>query len=98
MISFTALRTFLAKGDSEMKIPQILGSFYGTRVASLCVATSLLLSAAAMAQTAGPKEHSLEGRIQRLEDTQEIRDLLTSYGRLLDAHDLAGYSQLFAKN
>ena len=40
----------------------------------------------------------LEARIQRLEDIQEIRDLLTSYGRLLDAHDLAGYSRLFAKN
>jgi 3-phenylpropionate/cinnamic acid dioxygenase small subunit len=98
MISFTAFRTFLAKGDSEMKIPQILGFFYSARVASLSVAASLLLSAAAMAQTARPHARSLEARIQRLEDTQEIRDLLTSYGRLLDAHDLAGYSQLFAKN
>ena len=81
-----------------MKISRILGSFSGVNVASLFAAVSLLLSAAATAQTTGPKARSLEARIQRLEDTQEIRDLLTSYGRLLDAHDLAGYSQLFAKN
>jgi 3-phenylpropionate/cinnamic acid dioxygenase small subunit len=98
MISFTAFGTFCTKGNSEMKSSRIFDSFSGTRAASLFVAVSLLLSAAAMAQTAGPKARSLEARVQRLEDTQEIRDLLTSYGRLLDAHDLAGYSQLFAKN
>ena len=81
-----------------MKSSQILGLFSGARVASLFVGISLFLSAGAMAQTTGPKARSLEARIQRLEDTQEIRDLLTSYGRLLDAHDLAGYSRLFAKN
>ena len=81
-----------------MKNWRILGSFSGARVASLFAAVSLSLSAAALAQTAGSKARSLEARIQRLEDTQEIRDLLTNYGRLLDAHDLAGYSQLFAKN
>lgn len=81
-----------------MKNWRIFGFFSGGRVALLLVAVSLLLSAAAVAQTAGPKARSLEARIQRLEDTQEIRDLLTKYGRLLDAHDLAGYSQLFAKN
>lgn len=69
-----------------------------TRIALLLVAVSLSLPAAAMAQAAAPKARSLEERIQRLEDIQEIRDLLTSYGRLLDAHDLAGYSHLFAKN
>lgn len=41
---------------------------------------------------------SLAARVQRLEDIEEIRILLTDYGRLLDAHDLRGYSQLFAKN
>lgn len=81
-----------------MKSSQIPDFFSGVRVASLLIAVSLLLPAAAIAQTGGPKARSLEARIQRLEDTQEIRDLLTSYGRLLDAHDLAGYSQLFAKN
>lgn len=98
MISFTAFGTIRAKGNSEMKISQIPGFFSGVRVALLVVVVSLLFSAAGMAQTTGSKRRSLEARIQRLEDTQEIRDLLTSYGRLLDAHDLAGYSQLFAKN
>lgn len=80
-----------------MKKSRVLGFFRGAGIA-LLFAVSLLLSAAAMAQTTAPKARSLEARIQRLEDTQEIRDLLTNYGRLLDAHDLAGYSQLFAKN
>lgn len=97
MISFTASGTFRTKGNPEMKSSRILEFFSVVRIASLFVAVSLLLSAAAVAQTADPKARSLEARIQRLEDTQEIRDLLTSYGRLLDAHDLAGYSQLFAK-
>jgi hypothetical protein len=39
---------------------------------------------------------SLAARVQRLEDIEEIRTLLTDYGRLLDAHDLKGYSLLFA--
>lgn len=81
-----------------MKSSQISDFFSGVRVALLLIATSLFLPVPAMAQTAPPKARSLEARIQRLEDTQEIRDLLTNYGRLLDAHDLAGYSQLFARN
>ena len=68
------------------------------RVAFLLGVASLLMPAATMAQAPAPRSGSLEARIQHLEDTQEIRDLLTSYGRLLDAHDLAGYSHLFARN
>ena len=68
------------------------------RVAFLLGVASLLMPAATMAQASAPRSGSLEARIQHLEDTQEIRDLLTSYGRLLDAHDLAGYSHLFARN
>ena len=41
--------------------------------------------------------HDLESRLQRLEDTDAIRDLLIEYGRLLDTGDWAGYSQLFAR-
>jgi hypothetical protein len=41
---------------------------------------------------------SLEARIQRLEDIEEIRVLLTDYGRFLDAHDLVAYSHLFARD
>ena len=41
---------------------------------------------------------SLEARVQKVEDENAIRELLIEYGRRLDAHDLEGYSQLFAKD
>ena len=41
---------------------------------------------------------SLEARLQRLEDREAIRDLLVTYGHLLDEKDLAGYSKLFAED
>lgn len=41
---------------------------------------------------------SLEVRVQRMEDVEEIRTVLTEYGRTLDARDFAAYSQLFAKD
>jgi SnoaL-like domain len=41
--------------------------------------------------------HQLESRLQRIEDTDAIRDLLIEYGRLLDTGDWVGYSQLFAR-
>jgi uncharacterized protein (TIGR02246 family) len=47
------------------------------------------------AQTKNP---ALESRIQRLEDIEEIRTVLTDYGRFLDARDFAAYSRLFAKD
>ncbi len=81
-----------------MKNSPILDFSRAARIALLFLGVSVLLPAATFAQTAAPKARSLEARIQRLEGTQEIRDLLTSYGRLLDAHDLAGYSHLFAKD
>jgi len=40
----------------------------------------------------------LAARIQRLEDIEEIRRVLTDYGRYLDARDFAAYSRLFAKD
>jgi hypothetical protein len=36
--------------------------------------------------------------VQRLEDTEEIRNVLLDYGRFLDARDFAAYSRLFAKD
>jgi ketosteroid isomerase-like protein len=41
---------------------------------------------------------SLAQRVQRLEDTEEIRIVLTEYGRTLDTRDFAAYSHLFAKD
>lgn len=41
---------------------------------------------------------SLVARVQRLEDIQEIQNVLLDYGRFLDARDFAAYSRLFAKD
>jgi hypothetical protein len=49
---------------------------------------------AARGQPAEPV--SLEERLRRVEDRAAIEELLITYGRLLDAQDLAGYSSLFA--
>jgi len=39
---------------------------------------------------------SSEARLQRLEDIESIRRLLTDYGRDLDRRDFKAYSELFA--
>lgn len=54
--------------------------------------------ASAQSPTKGQKSASVEARVQRLEDIEEIRVLLLDYGRYLDARDLAAYSRLFAKD
>ena len=66
----------------------------------MCATVSLFfLAAIAIAQTPRSNDTaSLAARLQRLEDTEEIRTLLLDYGRLLDLRDLAGYSRLFAKD
>jgi uncharacterized protein (TIGR02246 family) len=60
------------------------------------IAATWLLAARPPVRSA--TEPTLAARVQRLEDIEEIRTLLIDYGRLLDAHDLAGYSRLFAKD
>jgi uncharacterized protein (TIGR02246 family) len=57
------------------------------------VAAALLLPGMKAQSTA-----SLAARVQRLEDMEEIRIVLTEYGKTLDARDFAAYSQLFAKD
>ena len=39
---------------------------------------------------------SIEARLQRLEDLEEIRELFNEYKRVLDAKDFVGYAELFA--
>ena len=56
---------------------------------------TLLIGAISCAIPA-PAQQSTSARIQRLEDIEEIRTVLTNYGRYLDAHDLVSYSNLFA--
>jgi uncharacterized protein (TIGR02246 family) len=41
---------------------------------------------------------SLEQRVQRLEDENEIRQLLLDYGRFLDSRDFKSYAALFARD
>jgi hypothetical protein len=44
------------------------------------------------------KPMSVEARLHRLEDMEEIRAVLLDYGRFLDARDFGSYSRLFAKD
>ena len=43
------------------------------------------------------KRKTLESRLQRLEDREEIRQLIKDYGRFLDQRDFVAFSQLFAE-
>jgi hypothetical protein len=71
-----------------------------TQILQTIFACAVFVSGAtvsAQTQSKAPKGASVEARLQRLEDMEEIRLLLLDYGRLLDARDLAAYSRLFAK-
>ena len=89
-----------------MNIFAIRKSFRTTKLASVflapLLALGLLVSTSAGAQSldkpAKNSDDPLAARIQRLEDIEEIRVLLTNYGRFLDAHDLVSYSRLFARD
>ena len=41
---------------------------------------------------------TIEARLQKLEDIEEIRTLLLNYGKTLDNRDLKAYSELFTKD
>ncbi len=56
--------------------------------------TSLLL----LASFAFAQKPTIESRLQKLEDMEEIRTLLLDYGRTLDSRDLKAYANLFAKD
>ena len=43
------------------------------------------------------RNETLAARVQRLEDREEIRALLLSYGRALDRHDFNAFSALFSE-
>ncbi len=43
------------------------------------------------------KHEALESRVKKLEDREEIRQLLMDYGRFLDQRDFRAFSELFAK-
>jgi len=66
----------------------LLGAVAGVGVA-LLLAQALPTSEAAQADTTA-------ARLQRLEDREQILELLTAYGATLDRHDFAAFGQLFA--
>ena len=66
-----------------------------TTVATVLAAMHPLVSAQSQPRNGNS---SLEARVQHLEDLEEIRMLLTNYGRFLDARDFASYAHLFAKD
>jgi hypothetical protein len=58
----------------------------------------ILLAATLLPRASAQSNPSLEARVQHLEDLEEIRAVLTNYGRFLDARDFSSYSHLFAKD
>jgi len=58
---------------------------------TLLLAGSLHTSAAAQGDTTA-------ARLQRLEDREQILELLTAYGATLDRHDFAAFGQLFTED
>ena len=44
------------------------------------------------------KKESVEARLQRFADKEEIQNVLLEYGRALDARDFTAYSNLFASD
>ncbi|MEE8428528.1 MAG: nuclear transport factor 2 family protein, partial [Gammaproteobacteria bacterium] len=73
---------------------------FSRKIMALMSALILTMSNANMVQADEATEDSpsIEDRMQRLEDREAIRELLVTYGRLLDKKDLVGYSKLFAED
>lgn len=69
-----------------------IGSIFQSRSLAAAVLAFLPMLSA---QT---KDPSISSRVERLEDIEEIRTVLTDYGRFLDARDFAAYARLFAKD
>jgi uncharacterized protein (TIGR02246 family) len=59
------------------------------------MALAAALAVVPVLHAAGP---STEARLQRLEDREQINELLVAYGATLDRHDFAAFGQLFAED
>jgi uncharacterized protein (TIGR02246 family) len=57
-----------------------------------------LLCALLLCSVAFAQKPTIESRLQKLEDIEEIRTLLLNYGKTLDTRDLKAYSELFTKD
>jgi hypothetical protein len=67
---------------------------------ALCILGIMVIACIMPGQSvpaAAEKPESLASRLQRLEDREEIRQLLKDYGRFLDQRDFASFSKLFAE-
>ncbi len=63
----------------------------------LCAAATLLLAGPPRATVAAQND-TVAARLQRLEDRQQILELLGAYGATLDRHDFTAFGQLFAED
>jgi 3-phenylpropionate/cinnamic acid dioxygenase small subunit len=79
-----------------MKKP-VYKKLWATAIVSMLWA-SCYISSNVCSNAYGEKKESIENRLQRLEDREEIRQLLMDYGRYLDQRDFANFSALFAEN
>ena len=68
-----------------------------TRLA-LTVVLGVIAVASVVVSAGQERAQPLERRLQRLEDENEIRNLLLDYGRHLDARDFKSYASLFARD
>jgi uncharacterized protein (TIGR02246 family) len=59
---------------------------------------ALLITGALSIPADAADQKSVEARLQRLDDREQIRELLAEYIRCLDARDHATYSRLFARD
>jgi uncharacterized protein (TIGR02246 family) len=62
--------------------------------AAACLGSAALVKTNAMAA----QPESTASRLQRLEDREQILELLIAYGATLDRHDFAAFGQLFAED
>jgi ketosteroid isomerase-like protein len=77
-----------------MRTDRAILSTLGSALLTTILATSL--AGPALAADSPAVDPSVKAWMQRTDDRAAIHDLIVTYGRLLDARDLAGYSKLFA--
>jgi hypothetical protein len=63
-----------------------------------CIVTPLVTMQAQQRRQAAMTLEALTAKVQNLEDTQEISNVLIAYGRALDSRDFKAYSALFTKD
>jgi ketosteroid isomerase-like protein len=71
-----------------------------SKLLALCLltATVAVMSLAYLRNVEAASSNSVAARLQRLEDREQILELLVAYGATLDRHDFAAFGQLFAED